>query len=168
MITFRRATSDDVDWLCALYEDDEVEPFLGGGRARDRAAVADEVERSRREPERFGRLIVELDGERAGTMGFREVSDTHRIAQLEVLAVHPGFRRRGIADEGARLLQRYLLLELGYHRLELACYGFNDAAIRHAERVGFVREGVKRKAYRRHGDWQDAVLFSLLREDLPG
>ena len=166
MITLRRATADDVDWLKELYADGEVEPFLGGGRARDRDAVADEVERSLREPERFGRLILDLDGERAGTMGFREASDVHRIAQLEVLAVHPSFRRRGIADEGARLLQRYLLRELGYHRLELACYGFNDAAIRHAERVGFVREGVKRQAYLRHGEWQDAVLFALLREDL--
>ena len=65
-----------------------------------------------------------------------------------------------------RFLQRYLLGELGFHRLELACYGFNEAAIRHAERVGFVREGVKRRAYLRHGDWQDAVLFALLQEDL--
>jgi hypothetical protein len=29
-----------------------------------------------------------------------------------------------------------------------------------------VREGVKRKAYLRNGEWQDAVLFALLREDL--
>jgi L-phenylalanine/L-methionine N-acetyltransferase len=166
VIDVRRATADDVDWLCALYDDADVEPFLGGGRAKDRDAVAAEIERSQRDPERFGRLILELDGERAGAMGFREVSDAHRIAQLEALAVHPSFRRRGIADEGARLLLRYLLLEIGYHRLELACYGFNDAAIRHAERVGFVREGVKRKAYMRHGEWQDAVLFALLREDL--
>ncbi len=70
------------------------------------------------------------------------------------------------AHEEVRLLQRYLLLELGYHRLELACYGFNERAIAHAERAGFVREGVKRKAYMRHGEWQDAVLFSLLQEDL--
>ena len=166
MSAVRRATADDVDWLTALYADAEVEPFLGGGRAHDREAVAEEVARSERGPERFGRLVIEVDGERAGTMGFREVSEAHRIAQLEVLAVHPDFRRRGVADEGARLLQRYLLDELGYHRLELACYGFNEAAIRHAERVGFVREGVKRRAYLRHGEWQDAVLFSLLREDL--
>jgi RimJ/RimL family protein N-acetyltransferase len=166
VIELRRATADDVDWLCALYDDADVEPFLGGGRAKDRDAVAAEVERSQREPERFGRLILELDGRSAGAMGFREVSEVHRIAQLEVLAVHPSFRRRGIADEGARRLQRYLLHDLGYHRLELACYGFNDAAIRHAERVGFVREGVKRKAYMRHGEWQDAVQFALLREDL--
>jgi hypothetical protein len=25
---------------------------------------------------------------------------------------------------------------------------------------------VKRRAYLRHGEWQDAVLFALLREDL--
>jgi RimJ/RimL family protein N-acetyltransferase len=166
MITMRRATADDVDWLAALYDDADVEPFLGGGRATGRDAVAAEVERSDTEPERFGRLILEHDGERAGAMGFREVSDAHRIAQLEVLAVHPSFRRRGIADEGAHLLQRYLLEELDYHRLELACYGFNDAAIRHAERVGFIREGVKRKAYMRHGEWQDAVLFGLVRDDI--
>ncbi len=29
-----------------------------------------------------------------------------------------------------------------------------------------MREGVQRRAYFRHGAWQDAVLFALLREDL--
>ena len=167
-VAIRRAGADDVDWLVALLNGKETEPFLGGGRAYDREGVAAEVERSAREPERFGRLVVEVDGERAGVMGFEERSEVHRIAQLGGLAVHPDFRGRGVADDAARLLQRYLLVELGYHRLELACYGFNERAIRHAERVGFVREGVKRRAYLRHGEWQDAVLFSLLREDLDG
>src|SRR5262249_24335635 len=36
----------------------------------------------------------------------------------------------------------------------------------HAERVGFVQEGTKRRAYRRHGEWQDGVMFGYLREDL--
>src|SRR5262249_31764488 len=43
---------------------------------------------------------------------------------------------------------------------------FNDRAIRHAERVGFVHEGTKRRAYRRHGGWQDGVMFGFVREDL--
>ena len=81
------------------------------------------------------------------------------------LAIHPDYRGRRLADAAARLLQRHLLLELGYHRLQLECYGFNERAIRHAERAGFVREGVRRKAYWRHGRWNDGVLFSLVRED---
>ena len=50
--------------------------------------------------------------------------------------------------------------------MQLECYGFNERAIRHAERAGFVREGVKRKAYWRHGEWVDSVLFGLVRDDL--
>ena len=165
-VSIRRAAADDVDWLCELLRGEETEPFLSAARPSDRDGVAAEVERSQREPRRFGRFVIEVDGARAGVMGFEERSEVHRIAHLGGLAVHPSFRGRGVADEAARLLQRHLFEELGFHRLELACYGFNERAIRHSERVGFVREGVKRKAYLRHGEWQDAVLFALLREDL--
>jgi RimJ/RimL family protein N-acetyltransferase len=165
-VTIRRATVEDADWIAALVGDAETEPFLSGRGAFDRDAILAEIEHSQREPERFGRFVVEVDGGRAGVMGFSERSESHRIAQLGGLAIHPDFRGRRVADDAARQLQRHLLLELGYHRLELACYAFNERAIRHAERVGFVREGVQRRAYFRHGEWQDTVLFSLLREDL--
>ena len=33
MITLRRATPDDVGFLVELYNDEEVEPFLGGRQA---------------------------------------------------------------------------------------------------------------------------------------
>ena len=160
-------TAADVDWLVELLNGEETEPYLSGApRVRPRRRSPLRWSGREREPERFGRLIVEVDGERAGVMGFEERSEAHRIARLGGLAIHPDFRGRHAADDAARLLQRYLLDELGYHRLELACYGFNERAIRHAERVGFVREGVQRRAYLRHGEWQDAVQFSLLQEDL--
>ena len=76
------------------------------------------------------------------------------------------FRGRGLADEATRLFQRHLIFDLDFHRLQLECYGFNERAIRHSERSGFVREGVKRKAYRRHGEWVDGIFFGLIREDL--
>jgi putative acetyltransferase len=164
MISLRRATPDDAAWLVELFADEETEPFLRPDAAGD---VRRDIERSESEPERYGRFIVELDGERAAAMGFEQRSEVHRIAHLGGLAVHPDFRGRGVADEGARLLQRYLFDELDYHRLELACYGFNERAIRHSERVGFVQEGVRRRAYLRHGEWQDAVIFGLLRDELP-
>lgn len=166
MIALRRATQEDVGFLVELFNDEEVEPFLAGRQARDAETIGAEVELSEREPQRTGRMIIEVDGERAGSMSFDEISEANRIAHLGGFAVLAAFRGRRIAAEAARLLQRYLIFELGFHRLELACYGFNERAIRHSERAGFVREGVKRRAYLRHGEWQDAVLFSLLREDL--
>ena len=165
-IRIRRAEAADADFLAGLATHEDVEPFLGAVAARDRDSILAEIERSLAEPDDFGRFVIEVDGERAGSMGFHVGSRHSRIARLEGLAVHPDFRGRRLADEAARLLQHHLLLELGYHRLELECYAFNERAIRHAERAGYVREGTKRKAYRRHGEWVDGVLFGLVREDL--
>ena len=68
-----------------------------------------------------------------------------------------------------KLLVRHLVFDLDYHRVQLEVYGFNEAAQRHFERVGFRREGVRRQAYWRHGGWVDGILFGLVREDLePG
>src|SRR5262249_22010996 len=105
-------------------------------------------------------------GERAGAVGFEVANRRSRIANLGGLAVHPDFRGRRLADQAARMFQRYLLDELGYHRLQLEIYGFNERAMAHAERSGFVREGVRRTAYMHHGEWVDGVLFGLVAEDL--
>ena len=135
-------------------------------RAKDREALLEEIERSQSEPQHHGIFVIEADGERAGTMHFEVANRRSRIANLGGLAVHPDFRGRRIADEAARLFQRHLLHDLGYHRLQLEIYGFNERAIQHAERAGFVREGTRRKAYDRHGEWVDGVLFGLVAEDL--
>ena len=128
-------------------------------RGRDRTI-------SRRDPTSYGRFVIEVDGARAGVMGFEVENRRSRIAHLERLAVHPDYRGQRVSDEAARLLQRHLVRDLGYHRLQLEIYGFNERAQRHAERVGFLREGVRRQAYWRHGAWADGALFALVRDDL--
>ena len=111
-------------------------------------------------------FVIEVDGERAGTMRFERANRRSRIADLGGLAVHPAFRGRRIADEAARMFQRHLIDDLGYHRLQLEVYGYNERALVHAERSGFTREGVRRKAYWRNEEWVDGVLFGLVAEDL--
>ena len=165
-VRIRRAELDDLDFLVELLSHDEVQPFLAVIRARDPDGVRAEVERSLSEPDEFGRFVIEVDGARAGVMGFQVANRRSRIADLGGLAVHPDFRGRRVADEAARQLQRHLMFDLGYHRLQLEIYGFNERAQAHAERAGFVKEGVRRRAYDRRGDWVDGVLFGLVREDL--
>ncbi len=45
-------------------------------------------------------------------------------------------------------------------------YGFNERAQAHAERVGWVLEGRKRRAYLYGDEWVDSVMYALLRDDL--
>jgi RimJ/RimL family protein N-acetyltransferase len=164
-ISIRRAEHRDLDFLEELLAHDEVEPYLAAVRTRDREGLRAEIERSLAEPQDFGRFVIEVDGDRAGVMGFEVANRRSRIADLGGLAVHPDFRGRRIADEAARQFQRHLLLDLGYHRLQMEIYSFNERAQAHAERAGWVREGVRRKAYDRHGEWMDGILYGIVRED---
>ena len=165
-VEIRRAEPADAGFLVSLFAHDEVAPFLAAVRPQDRDSVLAEIERSQREPAELGVFVIEVDGRLAGTMAFEVTNRRSRIAHLGGLAIHPDFRGRRLADGAARLFQCHLLLDLGFHRLQLEIYGFNERAMHHAERVGFVREGVKRRAYRRHGGWSDGVMYGLLREDL--
>jgi RimJ/RimL family protein N-acetyltransferase len=165
-VELRRADRSDADFLLELVTGEETREFLGRPPETLEDVLAD-IELSKREPDAFGWLVAEEDGERVGSASYRAVSERHRIVEGGRLAVHPRFRGAKRGDDIARAFQRLVLRELGFHRLEIQIYAFNERAVAHAERVGYVREGVKRKAYEKFGEWQDAVLFSMLHDELP-
>jgi RimJ/RimL family protein N-acetyltransferase len=165
-VSIRRAQADDADFLVELVTREDVEPFLAAVRAKGRDEILAEIARSESAPEAFGLFVIEADGERAGTMRFSRANERSRIADLGGLAVHPAFRGGKVADAAARLFQRHLFDDLGFHRVQMEIYGFNERAMRHAERSGFTREGVRRKAYWRNDKWVDGVLYGLVAEDL--
>jgi RimJ/RimL family protein N-acetyltransferase len=165
-VTIRRARPEDVDFVVELVTHEDVEPFLAAARPKSPEALLEQIERSASEPEAYGFFVIEVDGSLAGTMRFERTNERSRIASLGGLAVHPDFRGGKVADTAARLFQRHLVDDLGFHRLQLEVYGFNERAMAHAERAGFTREGVRRKAYWRNDEWVDGVLYGLVAEDL--
>ena len=162
-VTLRAAQPDDLGFLTDLYADEAVRPFLAAGGRYEREGIAEQLEG---DPDAGGLLLIERDGERAGAMFWERTNVRSRIAHVSGIAIHPDFRGRRLADDAARLLQHHLIRERGFHRLELEIYGFNERAQRHAERSGYVREGVKRKAYRQGDGWVDGVFYAIVEEDL--
>jgi RimJ/RimL family protein N-acetyltransferase len=165
-VALRRARPDDVDFLAELLGHEEVQPFLAAVRPHGPDALRQLVERSEQEPDEFGIFVIEVGGERAGTVDFELINRRSSIAHVGGLAVHPRFRGQGVGEQAARLVQRHLIFDLGIHRLQLEVYGFNERALAHADRAGWIREGVKRRAYRRGDGWVDGIMFGLTREDL--
>jgi len=73
----------------------------------------------------------------------------------------PWARGRGVASRAARLVADWGLRELGLNRVELLAEVGNTASQRVAEKAGFVRECVVRRARpARDGSGLDMVLFS--------
>jgi RimJ/RimL family protein N-acetyltransferase len=143
-----------------------VEPFMAAVSARGHDELLEEVRRSENEPGLHGRFIIEVGEASAGAMAFDVANRRSRITDLHAVMLHPDYRGKGLATAATRLLVRHLVFDLDFHRVQLEVYGFNERATRHFERAGFLREGARRQAYWRHGEWVDGILFALVREDL--
>ena len=165
-VALRLATPADVPFLVALMGHEDVAPYMAAVRASSADEVLAEIARSEREPDAFGVVVFEADGAPAGTATWERVNLRSRIASVGGFAVDPAQRRTGVGTDAARALHRHLIAELGFHRLQMEVYAFNGRALRHAERAGWIREGVRRKAYWRNGGWVDGVLFGIVEEDL--
>lgn len=79
--------------------------------------------------------------------------------------IGPAARGRGYVTEAVRAVAAHAF-ERGLYRLELLAATGNLASQRVAERAGFTREGVLRKARPIPAGRADMVVFGLLKEEL--
>jgi RimJ/RimL family protein N-acetyltransferase len=76
------------------------------------------------------------------------------------MGVRNGFRRMGV---GTRLVDQTIqkTKEQGIERVELEVFGSNIPAIRLYEKMGFTVEGVKKKARKLDGIYDDLVVMAM-------
>ncbi|MFC8997815.1 GNAT family N-acetyltransferase [Streptomyces rochei] len=114
------------------------------------------------QPDRLDLAVTDpADGEVLGEVVLHAWVPEERSCTFRTLIGARG-RGRGIGTEATRLIVGYAFEELGLHRVQLDAYAFNDRALRMYEKVGFVREGVRREVERRDGVWVDEVLMAVL------
>jgi len=89
----------------------------------------------------------------------------HRTAGLGIGIGEPEFRGKGYGTDAMRLLIGYGFRELDLHRIQLSVLASNLRAIRCYEKVGFIREIVKRAEIYRDGQWIDVIYMGLLRSE---
>ena len=106
------------------------------------------------------------NGERfLGGVGLNFINRVHQFGNLGYW-VRTSAAGKGVASKASRLVARFGFEKLGLHRIEIVAAVSNIGSQRVAENIGAVREGVLRKRLLILGEPHDAVLFSLVREDL--
>ena len=105
------------------------------------------------------------DGTFVGGVGLNRINQRDKVANLGYW-VRTGCARRGIASAAALLAAKFAFQELGFNRLEIIAAVGNSASRRVAEKIGAKQEGILRKRVMLHGMAHDAVLYSLVAEDL--
>lgn len=99
------------------------------------------------------------------SVGLNFVNRTYLMANLGYW-VRTSATGQGIASRATRLVARFAFEELKLQRVEIIAAVANLASQRVAEKAGAVREGVLRKRLVSNNEAMDAVLFSLVAEDL--
>ncbi len=116
--------------------------------------------------ERYSFVIFDRkDGAFLGSVGLSCVNRAHRFANLGYW-VRTSRAAQGAASAATLLAARFGLEELGLQRLELVVPVDNVASQRVAEKVGAKQEGILRNRIILRGKSHDAVLYSLVAEDL--
>lgn len=91
--------------------------------------------------------------------------DLHSRSAHAGMSLRPAFRGRGLGRDVLGVLCGYAFGVRGLHRVGLETLADNVAMIRVAERVGFVREGVRRRAAWVNGEFLDEVVFGMLDDE---
>ncbi|OTA88983.1 hypothetical protein M434DRAFT_398828 [Hypoxylon sp. CO27-5] len=113
--------------------------------------------------------IFALDGTFAGSIGLTPGQDIeYRTWEVGYwVAKHQW--GKGIATTALKAFSEWAFKEFPeLLRLEAGVFEGNNASMKVLEKVGYVREGIRRKAICKRDKVLDQVLFSLLREDVEG
>ena len=103
-----------------------------------------------------------------GAIGLHLVDWRNRWAELGIFLGDKSRWGKGLGTEATRLLVRFAFDTLNLNRVFLRVYADNARAIRCYEKVGFVREGLKRQDRILDGRFGNTLVMGLLREEWAG
>ena len=160
-VTIRLATEHDAAAICRIYNQGIV----------DRIATLETEERTPEERRdwlqvrgpRHPVLVAEADGETVGWCSLNSFNPRRaydHVADLSIY-VERDWRGRGV---GRRLLDALVVRahDLGYHKLVLAAFPWNQAGMRAYRRAGFREVGIYREQGLLDGRWVDTVIMERL------
>jgi len=167
-LRLRALVPADAPALYAIFSDLEVVRYWSAPPLPDLAAAAalqakiDELFHAR---SLFQWGIVRAGEDRVlGTCTLADIDLQHRRAAIG-FALGRASWGQGFAREAVQALVDFAFTELELHRLAADADPRNQRSLQLLGAVGFVREGLQRESYFVADEWQDAVLFGLLRRE---
>jgi L-amino acid N-acyltransferase YncA len=165
-LTVRPAAEADIPAITRIYNQGIV----------DRLATLETEERTEEERRawlaaRDGQhpvLVAERDGEVVGWGSLNVFNPRPAYRHVADFSVYVAREARGLGVGGALLTA--LIDEarrLGYHKLVLAAFPFNEAGMRLYLRHGFREVGIYKEQGVLDGQWVDPVVMELLLDDGP-
>jgi [ribosomal protein S5]-alanine N-acetyltransferase len=164
-VRLRLPTLDDVDAVAPAFLDPDV-----GGEAGMPPFEPDDLRTfvTHVMPEfmatgRLAPYVIEAEGQLVGGISLHHFDDARRSLEVGYwLYAHA--RGRGLASRAVAAVVDWAFAS-GVRRVEAVVRLENEQSSRVLERLGFRREGVKRRLLRYSGGWADATLYARLADE---
>ena len=163
-IYFRPLERADIDggWL-DWVNDMEGSQFRSGATVVTRGQLEDYFENQQQNAIMFA-VCRKSDQQYVGNVRLSNINYNSRTAGYGRL-LGRDYRRQGLGSDALLQLFRYGFHQLGMNLLWTEVMQGHVGSIRSNERVGSVREGIKRQAVFKQGAFSDLVRFSMLRAE---
>jgi len=110
-------------------------------------------------------IIEKKDGSKIGFVShFYVLHPAARHLEIGYILL-PSERGKGYCTEAVNIMVDYLFLSKESRRIQAQTDLRNVASQKVLEKVGFRKEGTLRKNFFVRGEWRDACLYSILREE---
>jgi len=160
-ITVRAAAERDAAAICTIYNQG-IEDRIATLETERRTPEERRAWMAARDP-RHPVVVAEADGRVIGWGSLNPYSPRaayQYVADFSVY-VERGWRGKGV---GRRLLERLIELAraIGYHKMMLSAFPFNESGMALYERMGFTRVGICHEMGLLDGKWVDTIIMEKL------
>ncbi|MGC7872271.1 GNAT family N-acetyltransferase [Desulfosporosinus sp. SYSU MS00001] len=166
-IKIRPIEEDDIDIIYQWLSDEEINYWSSGAWPLNTLYSKDQIiEKFLDGPSDVYRYaILNEKNLLIGTIGFKELNVPGRSTTLFIVIGDKSYWGRGYGTDAIITFVRFLFTQWNFHRISLDTWDENLRAIRAYEKVGFKIEGRQREARYVLGNYHDAVLMGLLRDE---
>ncbi len=100
-----------------------------------------------------------------GLISLTNIDHINQSAELHIMIGEERDQRKGVGSFATMEMLNHAFYNLNLQRIELTVLDTNEKAQRFYEKNGFVREGTKKKAKYKNGDFTDVHMYALLRNE---
>lgn len=140
--------------------------YTGTQQIFNKAIVAKYLEEIAFDNSRVDFIIFSKDSNRLlGEVCITDIFRNNRNASLRISLNKKEDFSKGYGSEALILALNYSFSMLNLHRIELEVFPFNKRAAHTYEKIGFIKEGIKRDGCFYNHKYYDMILMSILEEE---
>lgn len=103
-----------------------------------------------------------------GLITLANINQFNQSAVLHIMIGEKSNQEKGLGTFAVTAMLEHAFYNLNLRRIELDVLAYNERAIHLYEKVGFKREGTKRKAVYKNGEFVDMHFYALLKDEYQG